>query len=60
MWRPTLNGCATARSIRSIRDNVGKPPPVWSRALLVRDGVMFMPNPRDTTQASDAVWTQVL
>ena len=58
--RPTLNGCATARSIRSIGTTWASLRPVWSRALLVRDGVMFMPNPRDTTQAIDAVWTQVL
>ncbi len=46
------------------RDNVGELRLVWSRALqpgrqqgtpLVRDGVLFMPNPRDVIQALDAV-----
>ena len=65
MWRRTLNGWGYSPLDQIDRDNVGSLRLVWSRALatdgrqqgtpLVRDGVMFMPNPQDTIQAIDAV-----
>ncbi len=63
MWRRTLNGWGYSPLDQINRQNVGDLRMVWSRALrpgrqqgtpLVRDGVMFMPNPRDIIQAIDA------
>ena len=64
MWRRTLDGWGYSPLDQIHRDNVADLQMVWSRALqpgrqqgtpLVRDGVMFMPNPRDIIQAIDAV-----
>jgi len=64
MWRRTLDGWGYSPLDQVNRDNVGDLRLVWTRALtpgrqqgtpLVRDGVMFMPNPRDIIQALDAV-----
>ncbi len=64
MWRRTLDGWGYSPLDQIDRDNVGDLRMVWSRALapgrqqgtpLVRDGVMFMPNPQDIIQALDAV-----
>ena len=64
MWRRTLDGWGYSPLDQIDRDNVGDLRLVWSRALtpgrqqgtpLVRDGVLFMPNPRDVIQALDAV-----
>ena len=64
MWRRTLNGWGSSPLDQINRDNVGDLRMVWTRALgtglqqgtpLVRDGVLFMPNPRDVIQAIDAV-----
>ena len=65
MWRRTLNGWGYSPLDQIDRGNVANLRLVWSRALatdgrqqgtpLVRDGVLFMPNPRDTIQAIDAV-----
>ena len=64
MWRRTLDGWGYSPLDQIDRGNVGDLRLVWSRALtpgrqqgtpLVRDGVLFMPNPRDTIQALDAV-----
>ena len=64
MWRRTLDGWGYSPLDQIDRGNVGDLRLVWSRALtpgrqqgtpLVRDGVMFMPNPRDIIQALDAV-----
>ena len=64
MWRRTLDGWGYSPLDQIDRDNVGDLRMVWSRALgpgrqqgtpLVRDGVMFMPNPQDVIQAIDAV-----
>ena len=65
MWRRTLNGWGYSPLDQVNRDTVGSLRLVWSRALatdgrqqgtpLVRNGVMFMPNPQDTIQAIDAV-----
>ena len=63
-WRRTLDGWGYSPLDQIDRDNVGDLRMVWSRALgprrqqgtpLVRDGVMFMPNPQDVIQAIDAV-----
>lgn len=63
MWRRTLNGWGYSPLKQIDRDNVSKLRMVWSRAMapgsqqatpLVHDGVMYLPNPRDTTQAIDA------
>ena len=63
MWRRTLNGWGYSPLDQVNRANVGELRMVWSRALrpgrqqgtpLVRDGVMFMPNPLDIIQAIDA------
>ena len=63
MWRRTLNGWGYSPLDQINRENVGDLRMVWSRGLrpgrqqgtpLVRDGVMFMPNPRDIIQAIDA------
>ena len=64
MWRRTLDGWGYSPLDQINRENVGDLQMVWSRGLrpgrqqgtpLVRDGVMFMPNPRDIIQAIDAV-----
>ena len=64
MWRRTLDGWGYSPLDQIDRGNVGRLRLVWSRALtpgrqqgtpLVRDGVLFMPNPRDVIQALDAV-----
>ena len=64
MWRRTLDGWGYSPLDQINRDNVGDLRMVWTRALgpglqqgtpLVRDGVLFMPNPRDVIQAIDAV-----
>ena len=64
MWRRTLDGWGYSPLDQVNRDNVADLQMVWSRALqpgrqqgtpLVRDGVLFMPNPRDIIQAIDAV-----
>ena len=64
MWRRTHDGWGYSPLDQITRDNVGDLRMVWSRGLsegrqqgtpLVRNGVMFMPNPRDVIQAIDAV-----
>ena len=64
MWRRTLNGWGYSPLKQVDRGNVGELRMVWSRAMapgsqqatpLVYDGMMYLPNPRDTTQAIDAV-----
>ena len=63
MWRRTLDGWGYSPLDQVNRENVSDLQMVWSRGLhpgrqqgtpLVRDGVMFMPNPRDIIQALDA------
>ena len=63
MWRRTLNGWGFSPLKQIDRDNVSELRMVWSRAMtsgsqqatpLVHDGVMYLPNPNDTTQAIDA------
>ncbi len=63
MWRRTLNSWGYSPLDQIDRTNVGDLKLVWTRALhpglqqgtpLVRDGVMFMPNPADVIQAIDA------
>ncbi len=69
MWRRTLDGWGYSPLDQIDRDNVDQLRLVWTRALasgrqqgtpLVRDGVMFMPNPRDIIQALDAVTGDLL
>ena len=69
MWRRTLDGWGYSPLDQVNRDNVDQLRLVWTRALgpgrqqgtpLVRDGVMFMPNPRDIIQALDAVTGDLL
>ena len=69
MWRRTLDGWGYSPLDQIDRDNVDQLRLVWTRALgpgrqqgtpLVRDGVMFMPNPRDIVQALDAVTGDLL
>ena len=70
MWRRTHNGWGYSPLDQIDRRNVGDLRMVWSRALasdgrqqgtpLVREGVLFMPNPRDTIQAIDAVTGDLL
>ncbi len=65
MWRRTLDSWGYSPLDQITRANVDELRMVWSRALapgrqqqgtpLVYDGVMYMPNPRDVTQAIDAV-----
>ncbi len=64
MWRRTLDGWGYSPLDQVNRDNVADLQMVWSRGLrpgrqqgtpLVRDGILFMPNPRDIIQAIDAV-----
>ena len=69
MWRRTLNGWGYSPLDQVNRDNVADLQMVWSRGLgpgrqqgtpLVRNGVMYMPNPRDLIQALDAVTGDLL
>ena len=69
MWRRTLNGWGYSPLDQVDRDNVADLRMVWSRGLgpgrqqgtpLVRNGVMYMPNPRDLIQAIDAVTGDLL
>ncbi len=69
MWRRTLNGWGYSPLDQVNRDNVADLRMVWSRGLgpgrqqgtpLVRNGVMYMPNPRDLIQAIDAVTGDLL
>ncbi len=69
MWRRTLDGWGYSPLDQIDRDNVDQLRLVWTRALgpgrqqgtpLVRDGVMFMPNPRDIIQALDAATGDLL
>ena len=69
MWRRTLNGWGYSPLDQIDRDNVAGLRMVWSRGLgpglqqgtpLVRNGVMYMPNPRDLIQAIDAVTGDLL
>ena len=62
MWRRTFDTWAYSPLEQIDRGNVGDLRMVWSRALapgmtqgtpLIRDGVMYMPNPRDVIQALD-------
>ena len=64
MWRRTLDGWGYSPLDQITQENVDELRLVWSRALmpgtqegtpLVYDGVMYMPNPSDITQAIDAV-----
>ncbi len=64
MWRRTLDSWGYSPLDQVTRENVDELRLVWSRALmpgsqegtpLVYDGVMYMPNPSDITQAIDAV-----
>ena len=64
MWRRTLDGWGYSPLDQVDRDNVRELKMVWSRALvqggsqqgtpLVYDGIMYMPNPNDVTQAVNA------
>ena len=69
MWRRTLNGWGYSPLDQIDRDNVADLRMVWSRGLgpgrqqgtpLVRNGVLYMPNPRDLIQAIDAVTGDLL
>ena len=63
MWRRTLDGWGYSPLKQIDRDNVDELRLVWTRAMgpgsqqatpLVYDGVMYLPNPGDLTQAIDA------
>ena len=63
MWRRTLNSWGYSPLKQIDRSNVGRLQLVWTRGMgpgiqeatpLVRDGVMFLPNPSDYIQAIDA------
>ena len=69
MWRRTLDGWGYSPLDQIHRGNVDRLRLVWTRALgpgrqqgtpLVRDGVLFMPNPRDVIQALDAATGDLL
>ena len=69
MWRRTLDAWGYSPLDQIDRENVGDLRMVWSRALhtgsqqgtpLVYDGVLYMPNPRDTIQALDAATGDLL
>ena len=69
MWRRTLDGWGYSPLKQIDRDNVGELRLVWTRAMgpgsqqatpLVYDGVMYLPNPSDLTQAIDAVTGDLL
>ena len=64
MWRRTLDGWGYSPLDQITQDNVDQLRMVWSRAMmpgtqegtpLAYDGVMYMPNPNDITQALDGV-----
>ena len=68
-WRRTLDGWGYSPLDQINRDNVGDLRLVWARALnpgsqqgtpLAYGGVLYMPNPRDVTQAIDAVTGDLL
>ena len=63
MWRRTLDSWGYSPLDQITRDNVDSIRMVWTRGLsaglqqgtpLVRDGVLYMPNPRDVIEALDA------
>jgi alcohol dehydrogenase (cytochrome c) len=63
MWRRTLDSWGHSPLEQIDRTNVSNLRMVWTRGLteglqqgtpLVRDGVLYMPNPRDVVQAMDA------
>jgi PQQ-dependent dehydrogenase (methanol/ethanol family) len=63
MWRRTLNSWGYSPLKQIDKSNVGRLQLVWTRGMgpgiqegtpLVRDGVMFLPNPSDYIQAFDA------
>ena len=69
MWRRTLDGWGYSPLKQIDRDNVGELRLVWTRAMgpgsqqatpLVYDGVLYLPNPSDLTQAIDAVTGDLL
>ena len=69
MWRRTLDSWGYSPLDQIDRGNVGTIRLAWTRGLsaglqqgtpLVRDGVMYMPNPRDVIQALDAVTGDLL
>ncbi|HCE01760.1 MAG TPA: hypothetical protein DEQ98_00855, partial [Acidobacteria bacterium] len=69
MWRRTLDSWGHSPLDQINRDNVGGIRMVWTRGLteglqqgtpLVRDGVLYMPNPRDVVQAIDATTGDLL
>ena len=69
MWRRTLDGWGYSPLDQIHRGNVDRLRLAWTRALgpgrqqgtpLVRDGVLFMPNPRDVIQALDATTGDLL
>src|SRR5512135_1084826 len=63
MWRRTLNSWGYSPLKQIEKSNVGRLQLVWTRGMgpgiqegtpLVRDGVMYLPNPSDYIQALDA------
>ena len=63
MWRRTLNSWGYSPLKQIDKSNVGRLQLVWTRGMgpgiqegtpLVRDGVMYLPNPSDYIQALDA------
>ena len=69
MWRRTLDGWGYSPLDQIHRGNVDQLRMVWTRGLgrgrqqgtpLVRDGVMYMPNPSDVIQAIDAATGDLL
>jgi alcohol dehydrogenase (cytochrome c) len=63
MWRRTLNSWGYSPLNQITKSNAGRLQLVWTRGMgpgiqeatpLVRDGVMFLPNPSDYIQALDA------
>jgi glucose dehydrogenase len=69
MWRRTLDSWGYSPLDQINRENVGTIRMVWTRGLtaglqqgtpLARDGVLYMPNPRDVVQALDATTGDLL
>ena len=69
MWRRTLDGWGYSPLDQIDKENVSDLRMVWTRAMgpgsqqgtpLVYDGVMYLPNPSDLTQAIDAVTGDLL
>jgi alcohol dehydrogenase (cytochrome c) len=69
MWRRTLDSWGYSPLNQINRDNVKNLKLVWTRGMaagtqegtpLVHDGVMFLPNPNDLTQALDAATGDLL